>query len=203
LVVVVARHTLGYVVGLLRLDWLVPFHRGLLGHAPRSERYTRAEHVRMAVEELGVTAVKMGQILSTRGDVLAPAYQRELVKLQDAAPPERPSVILAVVEAELGCSIEAVFVDFDPEPLAAASIGQAHAATLADGTDVVVKVRRPGVVEQVELELDVLASLSRGLARVSRRARRHDLVGLDREFSETLRSDSTTGSRRRMQSGSR
>lgn len=187
--IIVARHALGYVVSRLRLDRLVPFHHGRLGHAVRATPYTRAEHLRLAMEELGPTAIKIGQILSTRGDVLAAEYQQEFAKLQDAAPPEPFPVIRTVIERELGRPIEAAFVDFDPEPLAAASIGQAHAARLRDGTEVVVKVRRPGVVEHIELDLDVLEHLVGVITRRSRRARQHDLVRLTREFSDTLRAE--------------
>ncbi len=154
---------------------------------PRAAR--RARRLRRVLEDLGATAVKLGQIASTRPDVLGPEYLVELARLQDAAPPEDPDAIRAALTAELGRPPEAVFASFDPEPLAAASIGQAHAAVHHDGTPVVVKVRRPGVVEQVAVDLDVLDRVARAAARVSRRARDHDLVGLSRQFADTLRAE--------------
>ena len=186
---VIVRHVFGYLVVLARLDRVVPFHRGVFGHARRSARYTRAEHVRLAVEELGVASIKIGQILSTRGDVLPPAYQVEFAKLQDGARPEPEAAIRSVLVAELGRPVDTIFTEFDPDPLAAASIGQAHAAVLADGTEVVVKVRRPGVVDQVGLDLEILDRTVRVISRWSRTARRYDLAGLTNEFAATLRSE--------------
>lgn len=187
--VVIIRHAFGYLVGLLRLDRFVPFHRGLFGHARRAERYTRPEHVRLAVEELGVALIKIAQILSTRGDLLAPEYQVEFAKLQDAAPPEPAAAMRSIVRAELGRPVEAIFAEFDPVPVAAASIGQAHAAVLPDGTEVIVKVRRPGVVDQVELDLQILDRTVQVISRCSRTARHYDLIGLTSEFAATLRSE--------------
>jgi ubiquinone biosynthesis protein len=114
----------------------------------------------MALEDLGATFVKLGQILSTRPDLMPPDYQAELAKLQDAAPPVPSEAVQELLIEELGGTPEKVFAAFDEKPLAAASIGQAHAATLEDGTEVVVKVRRPGVVEQVEEDLQILQNLA-------------------------------------------
>lgn len=186
---VLSRHGMGYVVGILGLERWVPFQRGLLGHAPRDEPYTRPEHVRLALEQLGATFVKLGQILSTRPDILPLDLQSELAKLQDAAPPVPPESIRAAVTEELGRSPEEIFAQFDPTPLASASIGQAHAATLADGTEAVVKVRRPGVVEQVEDDLEILRNLAARASRRSDAAADYDVVGLAAEFADTLRAE--------------
>ncbi len=186
---IAARHLFGYTVGLLGLDRVIPFHHGLLGHGRRDARYTRPEHVRLAVEELGVASIKIGQILSTRADLLPPAYQVQLAKLQDAARPEPAATIRDVIVDELGRSLDAVFSTFEWEPLAAASIGQAHAATRPDGSEVIVKVRRPGVSEQVDLDLEILESTVRRLSRYSRTARRYNLNDLTSEFAATLRSE--------------
>ena len=126
------------------------------------------------MEELGVASIKIGQILSTRTDLLAPAYQVELAKLQDSAPPEPTAIIRDVLATELGSPIETVFAVFDPQPMAAASIGQVHAATLPDGSEVIVKIRRPGVVEQIELDLQILEATVRPISRLSPAARRYD-----------------------------
>jgi ubiquinone biosynthesis protein len=150
-----ARHGLGFLVDVLGLEQFIPFHRGLFKHPRRAQPYTRPEHVRMALEELGATWIKLGQILSTRSDLLPPEYQAELARLQDAAPTIPFEQVRETVSTQLGRPLEETFATFDPTPLAAASIGQAHAATLPDGTEVVVKVRRPGVVEQVEEDLEI------------------------------------------------
>ena len=184
-----ARHGLGYLVGMLGLEHFVPFHKGLLKHPRRAQPYTRPEHVRMALEELGATFIKLGQILSTRSDLLPPEYLAEFAKLQDAAPTIPLKAVQETIRTELGRPSEAIFATFDPTPLAAASIGQAHAATLLDGTEVVVKIRRPGVVEQVEEDLEILQHLAATASRRSEFASQYDLVGLAQEFAETLRAE--------------
>ena len=97
--------------------------------------------------------------------------------LQDSAPPEPTAIIRGIVVAELGSPIDTAFAVFDPQPMAAASIGQVHAATLPDGSEVIVKIRRPGVVEQIELDLQILQATVRPISRFSRAARRYDLSG--------------------------
>ncbi|MGB3682061.1 MAG: AarF/ABC1/UbiB kinase family protein [Rubrobacteraceae bacterium] len=186
---VLSRHGMGYMVGVFGLENHVPFHKGFLGHPSRDEPYTRPEHLRMALEELGATFIKLGQILSTRPDLMPPEYQAELAKLQDAAPPVPPEAVEELLVEELGGPPEEVFAAFGHTPLAAASIGQAHAATLEDGTEVVVKVRRPGVVEQVEEDLQILRNLAATASRRWEVAEQYDIVALVEEFSETLRAE--------------
>jgi ubiquinone biosynthesis protein len=141
------------------------------------------------MEELGPTFIKLGQIASTRSDLVPPEYQAELAKLQDAAPTVPVKEIRETIASELGQSVDLTFGHFDPVPLAAASIAQAHASVLPDGTDVVVKVRRPSVVEQVETDLAILQSLSVRASRHWEPAREYDLVGLAREFAQSLREE--------------
>ena len=184
-----ARHGLGYLVGVFGLERFLPFHRGLLGHPRRDEPYTRPEHVRMALEDMGAAFVKLGQILSTRGDLLPPDYQTELAKLQDHTSPLPAGAVEEVIAKELGGPMKSPFARLDSLPLASASIGQAHVATLADGTEVVVKVRRPGVVEQIEEDLDILQSMAGAASRRWEVAERYDLVGLAQEFALTLRAE--------------
>lgn len=155
----------------------------------RKSAQTRPEHLRSTLEELGTTFIKLGQILSTRSDLLPPDYLSELTKLQDNAAPVPFEEIRNVLLAELGQPIETIFLHFETEPLASASIGQAHAAVLPDGTEVVVKVRRPGVVEQVNEDLEILKELAATAGRHWEFADRYDLVGLVDEFSQTLRSE--------------
>jgi ubiquinone biosynthesis protein len=150
---------------------------------------SRPLHLRLALEELGTTFIKLGQILSTRADLLPPKYLAELTKLQDSAPPVAFAEIEECLVAELGQPVEELFAEFDRVPLAAASIGQAHAAVLWDGTEVVVKVRRPGVVEQVNEDLEILRELAATASRHLEFADRYDVVGLVEEFSQTLRAE--------------
>ena len=150
---------------------------------------SRPEHVRRALEELGPTFIKLGQILSTRADLLPPSYQVELAKLQDDAPPLKSAVVTTIVEAEFGRPVDAVFAAFDADPLAAASIGQVHLAELRDGTPVVVKVQRPGVVEQIEQDLQILQNLAQTASRRWPLAEEYAVVGLVQEFAQTLRAE--------------
>lgn len=159
------------------------------GEEGKSSPAARPMHLRLALEELGATFVKLGQILSTRADLLPPEYLAELSKLQDSATPVPFEAIQEVLVSELDQPIEKLFAEFDPKPLAAASIGQAHAAVLWDGTEVVVKIRRPGVVEQVNEDLEILKELAATASRHLQFAERYDLAGLVEEFSQTLRSE--------------
>ncbi len=177
---VLARHGMGYLTHMVGLGRLVPFHLRHRAHV------TRPEHVRMALEELGTTFVKLGQILSTRADLLPQDYLQELARLQDSVSPLPFETVKQVVVKQLAQPLEAAFAAFDPVPLASASIGQVHAATLLDGTEVVVKVRRPGAVEQVEEDLQILHELAAAAARRWDVAEQYDVVGLVREFSDTL-----------------
>lgn len=183
------RHGAGYLLIGLGLDGLVPFHRGRFGHAVRDQPYSRPDHLRLALEELGTTAIKLGQILSTRADLLPPPYLDELAKLRDRVPPVPAVAVRRVIEQEFGQPVDAVFARFDDEPLAAASIGQVHSARLFTGEEVVVKVQKPGVAEQVAIDLRLLADLAQTAQRRSPLGRDYDLVAIADEFAATLRGE--------------
>jgi ubiquinone biosynthesis protein len=121
------------------------------------------ERIRLALEELGPIFVKFGQAISTRRDLLPPDIADELAKLQDAVPPFPVEQAVAIIEGAYGESVDNVFERFDKEPLAAASIAQVHTAKLKAGNEVIVKVLRPGVQEQIESDLAVMRVLA-GLA---------------------------------------
>ena len=121
------------------------------------------ERLRLALEELGPIFVKFGQAISTRRDLLPPDIADELAKLQDAVPPFPGEQAVAIIEGAYGESVDSVFERFDTEPLAAASIAQVHTAKLKAGNEVIVKVLRPGVQEQIESDLAVMRVLA-GLA---------------------------------------
>lgn len=182
-----ARHGLGFVVAETGLGWLVPFQWGIFGHPRRPFPYTRPEHLRMLLEELGTTFIKLGQVLSTRPDLLAPAYIVEFAKLRDQAPPVQAEAIVERIEAELARPLEEMFARFDRVPLASASIGQVHAAELRDGRSVVVKVQKPGVQRLVETDLEILLELANRARR--RTDAMYDIGALVEEFSWTLRGE--------------
>ena len=184
---VLTRHGLGFIVGVAGLSRWIPFHHGVLGHERRDEPYTTPEHLRIALEELGPTFIKLGQLLSTRTDIIPAEYLRELAKLQDAAPAVPLATIRALIEQELGAPPDDVFASFDSTPLACASIGQAHLATMHDGGQVVVKVRRPDINAIIETDLGILQSLANRASRRWAAAANYNLPGLVSEFAVSLR----------------
>jgi len=121
------------------------------------------ERIRLALEELGPIFVKFGQAISTRRDLLPPDIADELAKLQDEVPPFPSEQAVEIIEQAYGEPVTQVFKRFDVEPFAAASIAQVHTAQLSNGTEVIIKVLRPGVQEQIERDLDVLRMIA-GLA---------------------------------------
>ncbi|MGH2458209.1 MAG: ABC1 kinase family protein [Chloroflexota bacterium] len=183
---VLVRHGLGFVVSIVGLERFLPFPQGLIGHGVPTGTKGAPVRLRMALGELGATFIKLGQILSTRSDLLPPEYLDELARLQDQTTPVPTEIVRDIVVAELGRPIADVFASFDSTPLAAASIGQVHAATLLDGTEVVVKVRRPGVAEQVAEDLEILQNLATTASRHWEIAEQYDVVGLAQEFAQTL-----------------
>ena len=186
---ILARHGLGFLVGAAGLQRWVPFERGLLGHEQRAEPYTNPEHLRLALEQLGPVFVKLGQVLSTRADLLPEPYRQQLSLLQDSTPPVPGRIITDLIVGELGHAPSELFAAFDEEPLASASLGQAHAARLADGTEVVVKARRPGVAAQVQEDLEILQNMAARASRHWEAAADYDLTGIAEEFATTLRAE--------------
>lgn len=186
---VLARHGLGWMVDQIGLGRLMPFYRSIFGRDRRGEPYSQPEHLRMALEELGVTYIKLGQILSTRPDLIPPEYVAELSKLQDQAPPVPGSDVVQVIEEELGAPPNQLFAEFDMTSLASASIGQVHAARLPDGSEVVVKVRRPGIVSQVDRDLEVLSHVADLADRHTELGNHVDVEGWVNEFAFILRNE--------------
>ncbi|WP_253202062.1 AarF/ABC1/UbiB kinase family protein [Subtercola sp. PAMC28395] len=185
---VLARHGFGFILGASGLDRFEV--AALVAHTNgRSDAGGNAgpPQLRSALEELGPTFVKLGQLLSTRSDLLPPAYVAELQKLQDSARPVPVKEIRDAIEQELGAPAEKVFAQFTARPLASASIGQAHAATMKDGMAVVVKVRRPGIVTQVNEDLEIMQNLAVQASRHWSAASDFNIVGITDEFSTSLR----------------
>lgn len=145
-----------------------------------------ARSLRMALEEGGVTFVKLGQVLSTRPDVLPPEFIEELSRLQDQVAPVPIEQIREVIVAELGQPPEEVFAEFDPVPLASASIAQVHRARLRCGTDAVVKIQRPDVRPTVERDLDIVRRIAGTLEVRTSWARGLGVVALADGFTDAL-----------------
>jgi ubiquinone biosynthesis protein len=169
------------------------FERYNLWHILRLKRVSAppapahlGRHLREMLEELGPTFVKFGQLLSTRPDLLPPEIIAELVHLQDDVPPFPYALARAVVEEDLGLTLERLFESFEREPIAAASIGQVHRAVLPGGRRVVVKVQRPDAVRQVDSDIELLRQLAGTLKDYLGDRLFVDPVNLVREFAQAI-----------------
>lgn len=184
------RHGFGYLFKNLGPEWAPPRRSAQQADQPAAPVVEQdlPAHFRQALEELGPTFVKMGQVLSTRPDLLPPAYVAELSKLQDAVPPVPWEAIREALTHELGRPPEEVFASIDPEPLGAASLGQVYAATLADGAEVVIKVQRPNIQPTITTDLEILQALAPA-AQKTPEGQIHDFVAEAEEFAYTLNNE--------------
>jgi ubiquinone biosynthesis protein len=187
---ILTRYGFGYVLTQLGIGRAItPGLERLRFSSSEILRATPAERVRMVVEELGPTFIKLGQILSTRGDIVPAEFTRELEKLQDTVPPTPFPPIQAQVERELKRPLQDVFPSFDPTPVASASLGQVHLATLAGGEEVAVKVFRPGVAKTIETDLDILLELATLAEKRTDWGEYYGVTSLAQEFADTLRTE--------------
>jgi ubiquinone biosynthesis protein len=147
---------------------------------------TTPAKVRLMLEELGPTYVKMGQIISSQASVIPAEWEVELEKLQSDVPPFPAAQVREIVEGELGASPERLFAAFEIEPLAAASTAQVHRATLVSGDQVVVKIQRPGIRTQMKADLGIMQRAAGTAARRSEELRAIDLEGMILQFSESV-----------------
>jgi ubiquinone biosynthesis protein len=150
------------------------------GDVEKAQRFARD------LEAMGPTYVKLGQLLSTRFDLLPPAYTEALTRLQDTVRPFPFETVREIVESELGARIKDLFTEFDEQPLAAASLGQVHTAVTRTGRDVVVKVQRPDVREAVRGDMQVLENLASSADRRTSVGRQYGLAQLLGQFRRSL-----------------
>ncbi|MBW1996353.1 MAG: AarF/ABC1/UbiB kinase family protein [Deltaproteobacteria bacterium] len=185
---VLFRYGFGDLVDILKIEQYIEIGLQMISRKRREkiETLSRAERVRMALEELGPTFVKMGQFLSTRPDLLPVEFIRELEKLQDHVPPVEKGEVEKIIEMELGAPVKDIFIDFEAVPLASASIGQVHFARLMDGDEVVVKVQRPNVRKTIEVDLEIMLHIATLMERHLKAAEIHRPTRLVEEFARTI-----------------
>ncbi len=182
------KYGFGDVLELLRIDRYIEVGLHLISRRRRigDEKLTRAERLRMAFEELGPTYIKLGQVLSTRPDLIPVEFIQELSKLQDDVPPFAFSEAKEIIESELGCPLEAIYGFFDERPIASASIGQVHRARLKGGEEVAVKVQRPNIRKIIEIDLEIMLYLAMLLERHVEEIALQRPVKIVEEFARTL-----------------
>jgi ubiquinone biosynthesis protein len=152
------------------------------------DKYNRAERFRLLLEELGPTFIKLGQILSTRPDIIPPDVMNELQKLQDHVPSFEFSHVKKIIEDEFGRDIETLFTSFDEEPIASASIGQVHRAML-DGEVVAVKIQRPDIQKVIEIDLEIMLHLATLTERNIEEVELLKPINVVEEFARSIRKE--------------
>ena len=194
---ILSKYGLADWLGGLNYEWLqgrlVSFEGQRLG------KLTREARIRLALTELGTTFIKLGQMLSTRPDVVGPELGRELGQLRSNAPPDPPAAVRATIAAEFGKEVETLFCDFEEQPLASGSIGQVHRARLPGGQAVVVKVQHADVVEKIMNDLDIMATLAELLQKHVAELRPYQPVAIVREFRRVILHELDFNSERRNQ----
>lgn len=178
---VLLNHGFGDVAGRLGV------RRWLFWRHYESPPLTVAVRLRLAAEALGPTFIKFGQVVSTRPDLVPADVTHELAKLRERVPPFPAEAAAAEIERSLGRPVCKLFASFDPVPIAAGSLGQVHKATFSDGTPLAVKVRRPGIVAEVERDISLMFDLASLIEKRVPETRIFDPVGLVRHFSRTIR----------------
>lgn len=176
---VLARHGLGEIGQRL-------LRRSKRGDLPFGAGYLTPVRLRRVLEELGPSFIKLGQLMSTRADVFPPEYIEELTKLQDSVPPVAFAEIRKVIEAELKKPLKEAFAEFDETAMAAASVAQVHAARLAGGEKVAVKIIRPGIAKMIRSDIQLMYYLARRIEKAFEMGRILGVVNIVKEFERTI-----------------
>lgn len=168
----------------VNINWLQKHFQAIDGQ--QISDLTAGQRLREAFTELGTTFIKLGQILSTRPDLAGPEITDELAKLQSSTPADPPETIRKIVETELGATPEELFLEFNDQAAASASIGQVHFAKLQDGTPVVVKIQHPGIEGKIRSDLEILKGLAELAEQYSDQAKQFRPKDTINEFARTL-----------------
>ncbi|MDT8442770.1 MAG: AarF/ABC1/UbiB kinase family protein [Desulfuromonadales bacterium] len=186
---VLIKYGFGHFVEQLNIDYYLELGKRIVtrDRMPKElERYSQPQRLRLAMEELGPTFIKLGQLLSTRPDVLGQEYIQEFSKLQDKVPAVSVEKVKEQIQRELGYPADELFAEFSEQPLAAASIAQVHRGKLKSGEEVVFKVRRPGITKIVETDIDVLMGLAYLIEQHVPAIALYDPIGLVKEFRRSI-----------------
>ena len=172
----------------LHIDQYLESGLQMINRKPREQvaRLSRPERLRLVFEELGPTFIKLGQLLSTRPDLIPADFLDELAKLQDDIPPFSLAEVHAIFKEEFGRFPDEMFHYFDAAPLAAASIGQVHRARLDGGAEVVVKVQRPGIENMIAVDLEILAHIADLMEQHLEEVQGHRPSSIVHEFARSL-----------------
>jgi len=186
---VLIKYGFGHFVEQLNIGYYLELGKKIitLGKTDKTiERLTQPQRLRMAMEELGPTFIKLGQLLSTRADILPTSYVNEFRKLQDKIPPVPSFEIKQHLRDELQAPVEEIFAEFNTNPIATASIAQVHLGRLHSGEQVAIKIRRPGIVKTIETDIDILTGLAYLIEKHIEGADRFNPCGLVDEFRRTI-----------------
>jgi len=188
---VLLKHGFAPLMERMHMTRLISIPARLAGRRSAREKKSLTEPVRLrlALEELGPTFIKVGQILSTRPDILPDEYIKELLKLQDNIPPVPFGEAVRVVESELEKPWSELFKSIEKTPVAAASIAQVHKAVTLSGSDVVIKIQRPGIEKTITTDISILKYLAGLLERRAPESRVYDPVGVTEELSAIIRKE--------------
>ncbi len=185
---VLIKYGFGHFVEQLNIDYYLEVGKRIVTRRSEKDlhRYNQAQRLRMAMEELGPTFIKLGQLLSTRPDVLPHVYTDEFRKLQDEVPALPAEEIKQQIQLQLGRPVEEICREFNDEAIAAASIAQVHHGFLHSGEEVVFKVRRPAIARTVETDIDIMMGLAHLIEQHIPAMAIYDPVGLVKEFRRTI-----------------
>jgi len=185
------KYGFGKVIDQIHLGRFIPFRKRIkaFGQWPPVKSPSAPEQLRRAFSELGPSFIKLAQILSSRPDLITSRYADEFKKLQDRVPPFPTEDAIRIIEQETGHKLEEILMEFDRTPIAAASIAQVFRGRLIDGSDIIIKVQRPHIREQIETDIDILTYAANLLEKYVPESSFFNPTGIVEEFSKTVRKE--------------
>jgi ubiquinone biosynthesis protein len=184
---ILVKNGFSFLIERLDLPGQTLYHRFRRGKPSQEQEMSNLPgRITQVLKELGPTFIKLGQLLSTRADLLPQEYLQELARLQDRVTPVPMAEIESIILQEVGRPISDVFAEFDPRALASASIGQVHRAKLVSGEDVVVKIQRPGIARLIKVDLEILGDIAKIIEQRTQLGKLQNITGMLTEFRISL-----------------